>query len=202
MGKSEKLGALFIAAIISLGGILVALYQGTPREWGAVGDLLAELITSGGAGTAVYISTQRLKQWKPNLSSNFHFWFSMVLSLLLAPAAWLALVALSLTELSERGAIMAVGAAISTAKVIYQQHKEGAKKALERGAEAEAAKAKRRIRERLGIVGGTPVPLGDNPTARIRINRGETDYTNSGDAQPDYDYPGYQDGERGNVGKL
>jgi hypothetical protein len=33
MGKSEKLGALFIAAIISMGAVLVALYKGTPPEW-------------------------------------------------------------------------------------------------------------------------------------------------------------------------
>jgi hypothetical protein len=55
--------------------------------------------------------------------------------------------------------------------------------------------AQERVQERLDAYVGK-LPRGDDPDARIRIDRGPTDLSNSGDAMP------YPDGERGPSGGL
>lgn len=124
MGNTEKLSLMFTAFVLGLAGVLVAVYQGGQPDWGPLGDLLTELTTAAGAGTASFVIMQHVKKAMPGASSKALFLTHLAIVAIMAPAAWLGLVALNLTELTERGAIVVAGVAFAAAKLVYQQYKD------------------------------------------------------------------------------
>src|SRR4028118_658249 len=121
MGQAERLAKLFIVVLLSLAGIATAIYQGGSPDLQPIAQLLTELVTAGSAGIVVRYLVDKLKARFPGISPLSRYWVAMALSASISPAAYLGLVALRLTELTEKGAIMAVTAAFVTATTIHKE---------------------------------------------------------------------------------
>lgn len=127
MGNTEKLAALFVAALVALAGIAAASFSGEAPDWGPVGELLTELASGAGAGAAAFVAVERIKVWWPQWSGERLFWTHLVLAVGLGPLAYAGLVALNLTEVTSRGAMLVAGAAFTTGKIVFEQYKKSPK---------------------------------------------------------------------------
>lgn len=124
MGGTEKIAALFVAALIAVAGIVAAVYAGETPDWGPVGALLTEISSGVGAGAAAFVIIERVKAWWPQWSGDRLFYTHLTLAVLLGPLAYAGLVALNLTEVTSRGAMMVAGASFATGKIVFQQYKK------------------------------------------------------------------------------
>jgi len=124
MGNTEKLSVLFVAALVSVAAILASLYNGTVPDWGPIGELLTEFVSGTGAAAAAFVVVQRVKAWRPDFSGTPLFVFHLVLACVLGPLSYVGLVALNLTEVTERGALVVAGVTFATGKAVYQLYKE------------------------------------------------------------------------------
>lgn len=127
MPNTEKMAALFVAALMGAAAIIAAIYAGEQPDWGPIGELLTELSSGVGAGVAAFVIIERVKSWKPHFGGDPLFYTHMALAVLLGPLAYIGLVALNLTEVTQRGAVMVAGAAFLTGKTVFQQYKKSPK---------------------------------------------------------------------------
>lgn len=124
MGNGEKLAGLVSVALISLAALLAAIYNGQPPNWGPTGDVLIELAFGAGAAVAAaFFIVQRTKAAFPNFGGTALFVYHLALAVLLGPLAYVGLVALNLTDVSERGAIMVATTAVAGGKAVWEAYK-------------------------------------------------------------------------------
>ena len=119
--RTARVSRLFMAAALSLAGIAVALYQGHNPDLDAIAQLLTELASATTAGIVVRWAVDKIKGQFPNISPVNRYRIAMALSGTISPLAYLVLVVLGLTPLTEHGAILAVTAAFATATTIHKE---------------------------------------------------------------------------------
>lgn len=186
MGQTEKMAALVGSALLGLIGVAAAFYAGDKPDWAPVAELLWELLSAGAAGALSFPIMEQIKNLAPQMSKLAQSYVHVFIATILGPLAWFGLIALDLTEVSPRGAMMVAAVAFGTGKQIWAHYKDKqAKMAMEAGYRAGEPPV------------GKPFIMGDDPGVRIRIDRGPTDLSNSGDA-----IPLFPDEERGPSGGM
>lgn len=201
MGMTAKMATLVGTALLGLVGVAAAFYAGDRPDWAPVAALLWELITAGAAGALSFPIMEKLKSlsFMANANKLVQSYVHVGIATVLGPLAWVGLIALDLTEVSPRGAMMVAAVAFGTGKQIWQHYKNKVEEKIEKAAE----EAKPRIRERLAAYTGK-IPQGHSPgivevgqapdvkfadeayplsAKTLQMDTDTTDYSCSGDVQ-------------------
>jgi hypothetical protein len=129
MKIDDRLKTKMGAALLGLLMLLVAWYTGEQPDWQPVSDLLVEFTAAGVTGVVTFPVMQWLKgknnqTWVGKLDSLYQSYIHIVMATLLSVGAYVALVELGITEVSQRGAAMMALATVATGKQVWQHYKK------------------------------------------------------------------------------